>query len=102
MADSRICLALFVAFVLGLSLLVPAEDIPETAYDESEALPYRRTPGWSLAVAQPIAVLPAICRRASRLGRPALARSMDGPGRKNSSSVRIFHSLTILDHSFRC
>jgi hypothetical protein len=37
-------LILFVLLSLGLSQVVPAEDVPETAYDESEALPYETTP----------------------------------------------------------
>jgi len=32
-----------VLLVMSLSLTVPAEDLPETAYDESEALPYEST-----------------------------------------------------------
>jgi len=37
-------LVLFVLFAFGLSLAVPAEDVPETGYDESEGLPYEGTP----------------------------------------------------------
>jgi hypothetical protein len=37
----------FLIFAFGLSLGFPAEDIPETAYDESEALPYESTPLFS-------------------------------------------------------
>lgn len=35
---------------LGVSLTVPAEDVPETGYDESEALPYECTPLFSSVV----------------------------------------------------
>lgn len=37
-------LIFFVLLVFGLSLAVPAEDVLETAYDESEAAPYASTP----------------------------------------------------------
>jgi hypothetical protein len=34
----------------GVCLVVPAEDVPETAYDESEGLPYEGTPLFSIVV----------------------------------------------------
>jgi len=102
MGESRFCLVVFVALVLGLSLMVPAVDVPETAYDESEALPYEGTPWLSLAAPEPFAEAPALRNHASRPGRRALVRTLPGCPRKNGSSVRIAHSLTILDHSFRC
>ena len=34
----------------SVSLVVPAEDVPETAYDESESLPYEGTPLFSIVV----------------------------------------------------
>ena len=39
---------LLVLLVFGVSLAVPAEDVPETPYDESEALPYEGTPLFSI------------------------------------------------------
>lgn len=42
MRRPRSTLILFVLLILGLSLAVPAEDLMETAYDESESLPYQR------------------------------------------------------------
>jgi len=39
----------FVLLVFGVSLAVPAEDVPETSYDESETLPYEGTPLFSIA-----------------------------------------------------
>lgn len=44
MRKPRSALILIVLFVFGFSLAVPAEDLPETAYDESEAYPYESTP----------------------------------------------------------
>ena len=40
MRKPRSALLFFVLLVLGLSLMVPVEDLPETAYDESENLPF--------------------------------------------------------------
>jgi hypothetical protein len=41
------CLVLFVLLVLGLSTALPAEDLAETTYDESEAQPYESSPSIS-------------------------------------------------------
>jgi hypothetical protein len=58
----------------GVSLAVPAEDVPETVYDESEALPYESTPVFSTVVplmaARTIQAVPSSLR--SRLGAPSL------------------------------
>lgn len=40
-------LVLFLALVLPLSSAIPAVDLPETAYDESEEVPYERAPLFS-------------------------------------------------------
>lgn len=45
-------LVLFVLLTFGAALAVPAEDIPETPYDESESLPYEATPLFSIALPQ--------------------------------------------------
>lgn len=37
-------LILFVLLALSLALAIPAEDVPETTYDESETEPYESTP----------------------------------------------------------
>lgn len=44
----RTALVLLAAFALSLSFAVPVEDVPETSYDESEALPYESTPPFSI------------------------------------------------------
>jgi hypothetical protein len=41
-----------VILTFGLSLAVPAEDVPETSFDESESLPYESTPLFSIVVVQ--------------------------------------------------
>ena len=43
-------LLLCVLLGFGVSLVVPAEDAAETAYDESETLPYESTPQVSIVV----------------------------------------------------
>ena len=67
-------LVLCVLLCFGASLAFPAEDVPETAYDESEALPYEGTHLFSIVVplgaarttqAVPISLHP-------RLGAPSL------------------------------
>jgi hypothetical protein len=40
-------LVLFLLLAFGASVAVPSEDVPETAYDESEAPPYETTPLFS-------------------------------------------------------
>lgn len=48
----RSAFVLLVAIVLGLSFAVLQEDVPETAFDESEGLPYESTPLFSILVPQ--------------------------------------------------
>jgi hypothetical protein len=50
MSEPRVVLILLVLMSFGLSLAVPAEDVRETAYDESEALPYECTPLFSIVL----------------------------------------------------
>jgi hypothetical protein len=49
---ARTCLIFFVLLVLGLSPVVPAEDLPNTAYDESETQPYESSPSISNLMGQ--------------------------------------------------
>jgi hypothetical protein len=48
----RPCSILVLCLLLGFasSPAIPAEDVPETAYDESEGLPYEGTPPFSIMV----------------------------------------------------
>ena len=75
MTKSRPALVLLIAVVLGLSVAVPAEDVPETAYDESESLPYESTSVFSIAVPKAVAQAPAVRNRVPllRLGRQQTA-----------------------------
>ena len=97
------CSILFLCVLVGfgVSVAVPAEDMPETAYDESEAVPFVSTPVFSLAVPKVLArdgktlaaVLPlgSLRRRAKR-----------GIDQRIDLTYRVSDSLTILDHSLRC
>jgi hypothetical protein len=88
---------------LGLSVFVPAEDVPETAYDESETLPLASTPMFSIPV--PNAVVPAPA------GRSLVAASCPGSLRRLGSQrldhwtvspYAISNSLTSLARILRC
>jgi hypothetical protein len=46
---SRFALVFLMLLSLGLGLSFPAEDIPETPYDESESVPYEVTPLFLIA-----------------------------------------------------
>ena len=102
MTKLRSVLVLLFALVLSVSFAVPAEDVPETAYDESESLPYESTPVVSIAVSETVTKAPAVRAHVPlfRLGSLRLeAQHLDlGTG----SAYPISDSLTILDHSLRC
>jgi hypothetical protein len=48
----RSAFVLLLTIVLGLSLVALPEDVPETAFDESETQPYENTPLFSIVVTQ--------------------------------------------------
>lgn len=93
-------LVLLAAFSLSLSFAVPVEDVPETAYDESEAVPYESTPLFSTELRQasralrfspilPFDLRPAFSHDAVRAGWELTAHPIPG-------------SLIILVHALRC
>lgn len=73
MTLSRAVLVLFVALALSASFAIPAEDVPETAYDESETLPAESAP--TLANAGPDTAASAHVAQAQ--GRLRLAAESD-------------------------
>lgn len=103
MTTSRSVLLLLVALVLSVCFAVPAEDVPETAYDESESLPCESTPVVSIAVPETVAQAPAVWPRASRFRLGSL-RGSGGQSLDHETgwAYLIADSLTILDHSLRC
>jgi type IV secretory pathway protease TraF len=101
MTQSRSVLVLLAALVLSVSFAVPAEDVPETAYDESESLPCGITPVVSVAAPKAVGEAAVLRAVASQLF-PTTIRSFEL--RRSASPVlsgRIGRSLIILDHSFR-
>jgi hypothetical protein len=85
----------------GVSVVVPAEDVPDTAYDESEAPPYVNPSVFSIAAPKALApdghAVVAMLRFGS-LRTPA-AKRFD---KRIDSSYSIGDSFTIRDHSLRC
>jgi hypothetical protein len=101
MGKPRFALVLFLLLSFGVSLSVAAEDIPETAYDESEPLPYEDTPLFSMVALQASASMTqadycnALCfdpsRKRSKLRCENSALPACGAA-----------SLFVLNHSLRC
>jgi hypothetical protein len=92
-------LLLCVLLGFGMSLIAPAEDVPETAYDESETLPYVSTS--VVSVAAPKVVVPALGERTADVFHFASLREF-GSQHRASSSHPVCDSLTIFDRSLRC
>jgi len=97
----RSALVLLATFSLGLSLALPAQDFPETAYDESESLPYEMPPRLSVDLVQepaafqivPIVFADLFSTRERASGRAVL---------RETAAHFFFESLIIRDHSLRC
>jgi len=102
MRKPRCILVILLLSVFGVSLAVPAEDLPETAYDESETLPYEGTPQFLIVAPQ----------ASARMAKAELSFGfLDSLGRLNKRSRQAENitgllvasdSLTIRNHSFRC
>jgi len=96
-------LVLLVGLVLSVSFAAPAEDVPETAYDESESLPCESTPVISIAAPKAVGEAPAVRAGVSQLFRTSLKKlEVRRSDRWAELPCTISHSLIILDHSFRC
>lgn len=74
-------LILVVLLGFGVSLGVPAEDVLETAYDESKVLPYEGTPLFSI-------VLPLVAARTTRAVLSFLHLKHGAPSLFPSARVR--------------
>jgi hypothetical protein len=113
---SRRALILFIALVLTMSFAVPAEDVSETAYDESASLPYVSTCVISIAGREPvveasvvssavpecIAEAPAAPPYTSRLRLGFLRRPSELRDHRTAWADRVPDSFPILNHSLRC
>jgi len=97
-------LTLCLAFAFGLFFAIPAQDVPETAYDESETAPYENTPSLPSEVeAESILVALRSPTPGPALGAAFLFASAGIPVKHTERTVhRICDCLTILDHSLRC
>jgi hypothetical protein len=102
MSKLRCILVVLATLTLCLSSAVPMEDDPETAYDESESLPYEMTPLLSGNIVQESAsalqVVPIVLSDSFSMPRQALGRA----GCRKLGAHRISDSLIILDHTLRC
>jgi hypothetical protein len=92
----RFALVLLASLALSVSFVIPAEDLLETAYDESEALPYECTPSFFITQHESALAprLPAQFQREAK--RKVLAQPLE------REAHSICDSVTILDHSLRC
>ena len=103
MTRARSVLVLLIALVMGVFFAIPAEDLPETAYDESESLPYEGTPVVSIAGPEIVVEKPAMRPCASRSHLRSL-RTADAQFLERGTrwAHPICDSLPILDRSLRC
>ena len=101
---SVLTLLLIAALVCGLSLAIPAEDDPDTSYDESEELPYDVTPAPLIEVlAQCASLLQASLEPGSLLQFGCITNSKEVRADKEKFQASpISGSPTILGHSLRC
>ena len=103
MTELRCVLILIAVLSLSVSFTVVEEDVPETADDESETLPYVSTSVFSVAAPKELAPAPVVRGvvsqlRSGSLGRLRTQRFGQGPDRTNP----IFDALTIRNCSLRC
>jgi len=92
-------LLLCVLVVFGVTVVVPARDLPETAYDESEALPYL---GTSVASVSAPTILKGPRGQAARVFRFwSFRRSADSHIDQHVPAL-FCDSFTILNCAFRC
>ena len=101
---SILSLLLLGALVCGLSLALPAADLPETRYDESEQLPYDSIPLFSSEVVQEPSRAP---QAPLKSGSPFHLGSPTGPDEIRAKQSRepkqlISDSLIILVRTLRC
>jgi len=98
----RSALALLATFALSLSFAVVAENLPETAYDESESVPYVATPPFSgdfvPGSAAALQVVPTVPDSLF----PHAPKRFGWAWNRGLAAHPLLGSLIILDHSLRC
>jgi len=97
-------LVLFVLLGFGVSLAIPAEDVPETPYDESETVAFEGTPLFSIAVPKASARITTAAASigGSLLGATSSTKRGQRRRENNAWSRCTTNSLTTLNHSLRC
>ena len=93
---------LLAACALCLSFAIRAEDVPETAYDESGSLPYESAPAVFIAVLKASTEVPALRPPCSRLRFCSVRRCAHQHPDCGTRGLSLSRSLAILHHSLRC
>jgi hypothetical protein len=103
-AEPRCAVVFLMILTLGVSLSLPAEDVLDAIYDESEALPYEGASSFSIVLPKVAAQTPQPTRKSDFPFHPgSLTRRRERPAERRAWSAHpISDSLTILDHSLRC
>jgi hypothetical protein len=99
----RSALILFVLLGFSVSLAVPAQDVAETVYDESEGLPYQAISQFSILGSQPSARLTKATLNCGSV--PRFSSLTERCMRRCENNVRrhfVPDLLIILNHSLRC
>jgi hypothetical protein len=97
------CAALLLTIVaLGVSLGLPAEDVLDVVYDESEPMPYQAAIGFSVVLPQTFASIANTISHSPVLsGGPPTECTTLCP-ESNPKKRGVSDSLTIMNHSLRC
>jgi hypothetical protein len=96
-------IVLLLILCFGVSQAVSVEDVPETAYDESETLPYEAAPVYSIPVTQLLArTAKDGLKHSASLHFNSWMKQDKHPLEKIALSHSVPDSTTILNHSLRC
>lgn len=101
MPQAHPLLVLLVALLLSMSLGARAEDVPQTAYDESESLPYESTSVLSTAALELVAQAPAVWSCAL-WGPCDCIRCRNAEAAFATGLCDLESDFTIFDYSLRC
>ena len=81
MTKSRFAIVFLMFLALGLSVGLPAEDVMDTTYDESEAVPFEGAPLFSIAA-------PTVTARTTQKGLSSLPLESGAPSLFAPARVR--------------
>lgn len=102
MRKPRFILVLFLLLGFCVFLAVPAIDVPETPYDESETMPYEDTSQFSIMAEANAAAASAPVLTCTIPFCFGVSGRRSRSGREINTQFRHFPSLTVLNHSLRC